>query len=207
MNHRQYLNRILTFRCSNAGGRKRFEDPTTTFRDKVYCEILWEWKSKKPQIEKLISKYVGLKDQRRNRICEFFKLTDHETQEVCCKNTLQRKYKWSVSGIYFSFCVYWKRGIFSDKVPQSIRGNFVLNELHREILLFYRWRFLKLCCKWLWEGVWNKYQARKPTTAKNRNILKWHTFILLLHFNFIKPCLNTRVVWITRIVLGLFVPL
>lgn len=27
---------------------------------------------------------------------------------------------------------------FFDKVPQSIRGNFVLNELHREILLFYR---------------------------------------------------------------------
>lgn len=51
-------------------------------------------------------------------------------------------YKENTNGLLVVFTlvfVFIESGtFFSDKVPQSIRGNFVLNELHREIFLFYR---------------------------------------------------------------------
>lgn len=60
----------------------------------------------------------------------------------CVVKTL---YKENTNGLLVVFTlvfVFIESGtFFSDKVPQSIRGNFVLNELHREILVFYRGGF------------------------------------------------------------------
>lgn len=57
----------------------------------------------------------------------------------CIVKTL---YKENTNGLLVVFTlvfVFIESGtFFSDKVPQSIRSNFVLNELHREVLLFYR---------------------------------------------------------------------
>lgn len=54
----------------------------------------------------------------------------------CVVKTL---YKENTNGLFTLVFVFIESGtFFSDKVPRSIRGNFVLNELHREILLFYR---------------------------------------------------------------------
>lgn len=58
------------------------------------------------------------------------------------KCVVKTPYKENTNGLLVVFTlvfVFIESGtFFSDKVPQPIRGNFVLNESHREILLFYR---------------------------------------------------------------------